>query len=688
METCSITTLFKRAAGLAGLLSVFLLPAPARADRSDSLINHNWQFRFSHQVDRNSAERVDLPHTWNARDALSGKTDYKRGIGNYVKNLYVRPEWKGRRLFLRFEGANSVTNLFVNGRHVGEHRGGYGAFVFEITDRVKYGADNQLLVRVNNGEQLDVMPLVGDFNFYGGLYRDVHLLMTDEVCISPLDYASPGVYLTQEDVSAESATVRARVVLANAAPAARTATLTVSVLDGDRTVRTASREVSIPAGATTYAAELPLRLEQPHLWDGTRDPFLYRVVTTLSVDGEETDRVEQPLGLRFFRVDPDQGFFLNGRHLQLHGVCRHQERAEVGNALRPEHHREDVALMREMGVNAVRLAHYPQATAVYDLMDRNGIVTWAEIPFVGPGGYADKGFVDQPSFRANGREQLKELIRQHYNHPAIVCWGLFNELKEQGDNPVEYVKELNGLAHAEDSTRLTTSASNQGGALNFITDLIAWNRYDGWYGASPSTLATWLDQTHRQYPDLRIGISEYGAGASIYHQQDSLRQPAADSWWHPENWQTEYHVRNWEIIQQRPFVWGTFVWNMFDFGAAHRTEGDRPGINDKGLVTHDRKTRKDAFFFYKANWNPEPMVYIEGHRATDRSRAVTDIRVFSNCEEVTLTLNGRKVGTLKPDAVKCCTFHNVALDRGDNRIEATGRNGRMRLSDTVTWQPH
>ena len=185
-----------------------------------------------------------------------------------------------------------------------------------------------------------------------------------------------------------------------------------------------------------------------------------------------------------------------------------------------------------------------------------------------------------------------------------------------------------------------------------------------------------------------IGISEYGAGASIYHQQDSLRQPAADSWWHPENWQTEYHVRNWEIIQQRPFVWGTFVWNMFDFGAAHRTEGDRPGINDKGLVTHDRKTRKDAFFFYKANWNPEPMVYIEGHRATDRSRAVTDIRVFSNCEEVTLTLNGRKVGTLKPDAVKCCTFRNVALDRGNNRIEATGRNGRTRLSDTVTWQLH
>lgn len=685
MDNRSITAFLKRAAGLAGLLSVFLLPSCAWAQRRDSLINHDWKFRFSHQVDRNSAERVDLPHTWNAGDALSGKVDYKRGIGNYTKELYIRPEWKGRRLFLRFEGANSVANVFVNGRHAGEHRGGYGAFVFEITDRVNYGATNQILVRVNNGEQLDVMPLVGDFNFYGGLYRDVHLLLTDETCISPLDYASPGVYLVQEHVSAESATVRARVVLSNRSAAPRPATLRVDVRDGDRTVHSATREVTIPANATDYVAELPLLIDRPHLWDGTRDPFLYRTVTTLTVDGRQADCVEQPLGLRFFNVDPDKGFFLNGRHVSLHGVCRHQERAEVGNALRPEHHREDVALMREMGVNAVRLAHYPQATAIYDLMDRNGILTWAEIPFVGPGGYADKGFVDLPSFRTNGREQLKELIRQHYNHPAIVCWGLFNELKEQGDNPVEYVRELNRLAHQEDSTRPTTSASNQGGALNHITDLIAWNRYDGWYGASPATLATWLDQTHRQYPKLRIGISEYGAGASIYHQQDSLKQPAADSWWHPENWQTEYHVRNWEIISQRPFVWGTFVWNMFDFGAAHRTEGDRPGINDKGLVTHDRRIRKDAFFFYKANWNPEPMVYIEGRRARQRSRSVTDVRVFSNCGEVTLTVNGRKVGSQKPDSLKCCVFRNVRLDRGENRIEATARDGRQHLADTVEW---
>ena len=263
----------------------------------------------------------------------------------------------------------------------------------------------------------------------------------------------------------------------------------------------------------------------------------------------------QPLGLRYYRIDPDKGFFLNGKHLPLHGVCRHQDRSEVGNALRPQHHEEDVALMLEMGVNAVRLAHYPQATYFYDLMDKNGIIVWAEIPFIGPGGYDDKGFVNLPSFRANGKEQLKELIRQHFNHPSICVWGLFNELLEFGDNPVEYIKELNELAHQEDTTRPTTSASNQMGDLNFITDAIAWNRYDGWYGGTPADLGRWLDGMHRDHPEIRIAISEYGAGASIYHQQDSLVKSVPNSWWHPENWQTYYHIENWKAISARPYIW-------------------------------------------------------------------------------------------------------------------------------------
>lgn len=655
------------------------------AQRENILINQDWNFRFSHQVDKNSSRRVDLPHTWNAQDALSGKPDYKRGIGNYDKKLFIRSEWKGKRLFLRFEGANCVSNVFINGKQIGEHRGGYGAFIFEITDKVNYGKNNTVLVRVNNGEQLDVMPLVGDFNFYGGIYRDVHLLVTEDICISPLDYASPGVYLFQQHVGEKQAAVLARINLSNGTEHPRQATLRLQVKEGDKVVYQADKKVTVAPHTSIQPEEMSFTLLNPRLWNGREDPFMYQTVITLVKDGKEIDKVEQPLGLRYYATDADRGFFLNGKHLPLHGVCRHQEWAEVGNALRPMHHEEDTRLMLEMGVNAIRLAHYPQATYMYDLMDRNGIVTWAEIPFVGPGGYADKGFVDQPSFRENGKEQLKEMIRQHFNHPSICFWGLFNELKENGDNPLEYIKELNVLAHQEDPTRPTTSASNQGGAINFITDNIAWNRYDGWYGATPATLASWLDKTHQAHPEIKIAISEYGAGASIYHQQDSLVQTSPGSWWHPENWQTEYHIQNWKIISERPYVWGSFVWNMFDFGAAHRTEGDRPGINDKGLVTHDRKVKKDAFYFYKANWNPEPMVYIAGRRSVNRVKPVTEVQIFSNCAEVTLKVNGQIIKKMQPDGVKVCIFKDIRLKKGENNIEVSAKNGKRVITDACCW---
>lgn len=572
-----------------------------------------------------------------------------------------------------------------NGKHIGEHRGGYGAFVFEITDKVEYGKENTLLVRVNNGEQLDVMPLVGDFNFYGGIYRDVHLLLTDNLCISPLDYASSGVYLIQQQITDKQAAICARINLSNGTGELRKAVLRLQVNDEKKTVYETEKEVSMIPHTDVQVENIEFILKNPRLWNGTQDPFMYQTVVTLIKDGKELDKVEQPLGVRYYITDPDKGFFLNGKHLPLHGVCRHQERAEVGNALYPVHHEEDTRIMLDMGVNAVRLAHYPQATYIYDLMDKYGIVTWAEIPFVGPGGYADKGFVDQPSFRENGKEQLKEMIRQHYNHPSICFWGLFNELKEQGDNPVEYIKELNAMAHREDPTRPTTSASNQDGALNFITDHIAWNRYDGWYGATPATLATWLDATHKNHPEIKIAISEYGAGASIYHQQDSLVQTVPGSWWHPENWQTEYHIQNWKIINERPYVWASFVWNMFDFGAAHRMEGDRSGINDKGLVTHDRKIKKDAYYFYRANWNPEPMIYIAGRRNVNRVKPLVDVQVFSNVEEVILIVNDCQCRRMKPDSLKVCLFKEVPLRKGRNEIEVRASDSKKQLIDRCTW---
>ena len=675
-------TVFLQSSRLVSVVLFMLWGMSIFAQRQDILLNNDWNFRFSHQVQKGTEVRVDLPHTWNAQDALSGKIDYKRGIGNYEKNLFIRSEWKGKRLFIRFEGVNNIADVFVNRRHIGEHRGGYGAFIFEITGKVEYGKENSILVRVNNGEQLDIMPLVGDFNFYGGIYRDVHLLIIDETCISPLNYASPGVRLIQDSVSHKYAKVRAVVDLSNGGSSNREVELNVRLLDGQRVVKEGTKKVNL-SGNAAMQQEFTFEIDQPHLWNGRQDPFLYQAEVILSRNGQMVDRVIQPLGLRFYRIDPDKGFFLNGKHLPLQGVCRHQDRSEVGNALRPQHHEEDVALMLEMGVNAVRLAHYPQATYFYDLMDKNGIIVWAEIPFVGPGGYNDKGFVDLPAFRANGKEQLKELIRQHYNHPSICVWGLFNELTELGDNPVEYIKELNVLAHQEDPTRPTTSASNQMGDLNFITDAIAWNRYDGWYGGTPADLGKWLDRMHKDHPEICIAISEYGAGASIYHQQDSLVKTVPTSWWHPENWQTYYHIENWKTISSRPYVWGSFVWNMFDFGAAHRTEGDRPGINDKGLVTFDRKVRKDAFYFYKANWNrEEPMLYLTGKRNTVRTQRLQTITAFTNLSGAELFVNGKSYGKAIPDSYAILEWKNVELEPGENEIKVVSTNKKLPLSDS------
>lgn len=651
------------------------------AERNIIKLNDNWSFLFSHQVNKGTARRIDLPHTWNAQDALSGKVDYKRGIGNYEKRIFIKPEYQGKRLFIRFEGVNTVASVFVNRKYAGEHRGGYGAFVIEITDKVNYGKENSVLVRVNNAEQLDIMPLGGDFNMYGGIYRDVNLIVTENVCISPLDYASSGVKLIQDSVSNEYAKVRNVIQLSNGRNADSKLDLSVAVKEGDKTVKSFSSSVVVPAGKN-ITHEIPMEFNKPHLWNGMEDPFMYRVEVSIKENGKVLDIVSQNMGLRYYNVDPEKGFFLNGKHLQLKGVCRHQDRAEIGNALRKEHHDEDLAIMLDMGVNAVRLAHYPQDEYFYDLMDRHGLIVWAEIPFVGPIIFDEKGFVDSEIFKENGKQQLVEMIRQHYNHPSICFWGLFNELKEYGDNPIEYIKELNEIAHKEDPTRPTTSASNQGGAINYITDVIAWNRYDGWYGGNPGTLGAWLDDLKKKNPNIKVGISEYGAGASIYHQQEELKQPNPSGWWHPENWQTYYHIENWRIISSRPFVWGSFVWNMFDFGAAHRTEGDRPGINDKGLVTFDRKVRKDAFYFYKANWNKsEPVLHIAGKRCDSRTSNVQTIMAFTNQPEVELFVNGKSYGKVKADEYCIVKWEKVSLADGFNEISVRVDNRKVKISD-------
>lgn len=640
-------------------------------------LNRSWRFTPGWEVRHNVNTEVNLPHTWNT-DALAGKADYYRGIGNYEKTIEVPESWQGKRVFLRFKGVNTIANVFVNGKHALEHRGGYTAFVVDLTDRLNYGKKNTLMVRVNNAVQLDIMPLLGDFNMYGGIYRDVDLIVVEPEHISLTDYASSGVYLLQDKVSREKAVVKAKVLLEGRKDEQVDLQLRIKDQAG-KIVAEQTKGVRF-VNETPEAVEMQLELARPHLWNGRKDPYCYAVEAVVLKEGEISDRVDEVLGLRYYTVEPDKGFFLNGEHLQLRGVCRHQDHAEIGNALSVLNHEEDMAIMLEMGVNAIRLAHYPQDKYMYDLCDRNGLVIWAEIPFIGPGGYRDKGFVDQPSFRENGKQQLIELIRQNFNHPSICFWGLFNELKQTGDDPCDYIRELNVLAHQEDPSRPTTAASNQGGDLNVLTDLICWNQYFGWYGGQPSGIGGWADATHKKYPERCIGISEYGAGGSIYHQQEELKKPVANSYWHPENWQAYFHEEHWKTIDSRPFLWGTFVWNMFDFGAAHRTEGEIAGKNDKGLVTFDRKHKKDAFYFYKANWNTEdPFVYITSRRLTERKAQVQPIKVYSNQPEVELFLNGKSLGK-KKTVYGICIWEDVPIQPGQNQLLA---KTKTKVSDEV-----
>lgn len=640
-------------------------------------LNRSWKFTPGYEVKKGVFKVISLPHTWNSKDALGGKVDYYRGLGNYEREIEIPEKWNRKRLFLKFYGVNTVANVFVNGKHAGEHRGGYTAFTLEITNLVNFGEKNTIWVRVNNAPQLDIMPLVGDFNMYGGIYRDVELMVENPNCISPLHYGSNGIYLKQQNVSSERADVEA-VIRLSGTPQKKLNT-EIEVLKDNEQILNVIGESTLDATGKGVAS-VPFSIDNPRLWDGARDPFMYKVKVTLRDGKQILDKGETTLGLRYFHVDPDKGFFLNGRHLQLKGVCRHQDRPEIGNAVYPTHHRQDVAIMEDMGANAVRLSHYPQDPYMYQLLDEAGLIVWSEIPFVGPGGYRDKGFVNQESFKQNGRQQLKEMIYQQFNHPSICIWGLFNELKEQGDNPIPYVRELRQLTRDLDPSRITTAASNQQGGLNRITDLISWNLYFGWYGGKPEGIGQWADKTHEAFPETPIGISEYGAGASIYHQQEKLKKPAANSYWHPENWQTHFHEEHWMAIDKRPFLWGTFIWNLFDFGAAHRTEGEIPGKNDKGIVTFDRAVKKDAYYFYKANWNKEdPMIYIAERRLRKRSDSSQTIKIYSNQKEVELFVNGKSLGK-KTGNYSRFIWNNVGLKAGENRIEAK-TNGN--LSDQV-----
>jgi beta-galactosidase len=655
----------------------------AAAGRTSLSLDAGWRFLACDQAGAaqpafNDAgwQKVDLPHTWNAFDGEDGGNNYRRGAGWYRRHLRVDPAMAGRRLYLQFDGASLMADVYVNGTWLGAHRGGFARFRFDATQALVPGEDNLIAVRVDNG-RLGIPPTSADFTFFGGLYRDVSLLATDPVQISAMDHGSPGVFITQRRVGVDAADIEVRTEVENHGRAEVPVEVAVRVFDADGRILAATSAVR-PVGAGGSAEVLePLNLRHPHLWDGRADPYLYRVGVEVRVDGAVRDSVDQPLGLRFFRADPDKGFILNGHHLDLHGVNRHQDRIDKGWAISQSDEAEDFALIRELGCTAIRVSHYQQAQTWYERCDRAGIVAWAEIPFVNQA-LPTREFLD------NAKQQLRELIRQNYNHPAILFWGVGNETS--GDAADGVIAQLARVAREEDPTRLSTYASDHAidDPKNWHTDVVAFNRYFGWYGGSSGEFAANLDEAHALHPGVPIGVSEFGAGASIFQHEENPQRPDTKGRYHPEEYQENLHEIYWRALEARPYVWGKFVWCMFDFASDGRGEGDHLGRNDKGLVTYDRKTRKDAFYWYKANWNPEPMVYITSRRFLLRTRPDTEVKVYSNAGEVELRVNGLSLGRVRA-ADHIFRWQGVKLSPGDNRIAATGFFGATVVSDACAW---
>lgn len=655
------------------------------AQRQTISLNKQWNFKGASIWQESVEKTVDIPHSWNTNDAAQGY-NYYRGQGSYSKRYFIDEALKNKRLFLKFDGVQTIADITVNGKYLGQHRGGYSAFVFEITDAVKLGAENLIEVKVDNSKTDDVLPLGGDFNIYGGMYRPVHLMVTNPVCITPLDFASPGVYLVQTKVSAQKAEIDVLAKISNGLTQAENIEVEATVSDADgNTVATGISQLLVEAGATSKASVL-LSINKPHLWNSVKDPYLYSAKIAVKKGGQVIDEITQPLGLRFYSSDANKGFFLNGEHVKIRGVSRHNDFAGVASALTKKQHRKDMDLIKEIGANGIRLAHYQHSGYFYSLSDTAGMMVWAEIPFVGSD---QSGYQNSEAFRVNAKQQLQELIRQNYNHPSILFWGLYNEIGMKNDSTLtSIIEDIHRLAKEEDPTRETVAASfipRSGDSLHKIPEMIAWNQYYGWYYTTPDKLGDFLDRIHKEEPGYKIGISEYGAGGSIHQHEEKLKRPfPMFHKWHPEEYQALVHEGNWKAIADRDFVWGSFIWNMFDFGSYFRREGDAIGINDKGMVTYDRKAKKDVFYFYKANWSDEAVVHITNSRFAIREKEEIDVKVYSNLDNVELLVNGESAGK-RSGEYATLVWKNIQLKKGNNVVVAKGQKNGETFSHSVVW---
>lgn len=584
-------------------------------------LNENWQFtKNATDISIRNGENVNLPHTWNAIDGHDGGNDYFRGSCLYFKTLKKEELPTADRYYLEFNGANSSADVFVGGEKLAHHDGGYSTWRVDITDKV---ADTtEIAVIVDNSANETVYPQMADFTFYGGLYRNVNLIAVNSTHFDLEYYGGKGLVITPV-IEGKNATVNVEVFVKNLKGNQK---ILYTIYDKDENEFDKIESID---------SKVAFEIKDVHLWNGRKDPYLYCCEVEIVEEGEVIDNVCSRFGCRTFKIDPNNGFILNGEEYPLRGVSRHQDRLGVGNALLPEHHEEDIDLIMEVGATTIRLAHYQHDQYFYDLCDEKGLVIWAEIPYISK---------HMPTGRENTISQMKELITQNYNHPCIVVWGLSNEISIGGSDEdlLENHRLLNDLVHEMDKTRLTTIAAVSMCKMDDpylqIPDVVSYNHYFGWYGGDTSMNGPWFDKFHEMHPSIPIGCSEYGCEALNWHTSDPKQGD------YTEEYQAYYHE---ELIKQlftRKYIWATHVWNMFDFGADARAEGGENGQNHKGLITMDRKYKKDAFYAYKAWLSDEPFVHLCGKRYVDRVEDVTKVTVYSNQEEVELFVNGESIG--------------------------------------------
>ncbi len=617
-------------------------------------INEDWQFSKDNRLGEEAAqsETISVPHTWNAADGQDGGNDYWRGTSTYRKDL-KKPDLKeDEELWLEINGANSSSRVALNGKELAKHDGGYSTYRVNLTPELQ--DDNILEIEVDNAPNTTVYPQQADFTFYGGLYRDVNLIKANKAHFALGFWGGVGLKITPT-------------VLADGKGEVTTEAYTENAQNGDLvtvTLKNAEGEtvLSDSAEVRDNRADITLQVEDIHLWDGVDDPYLYTVTAELSRNGKALDEVSQRIGFRTFEIDPQKGFILNGRPYQLVGTARHQDWQGLGNALTREQHETDMKMLKEMGANTIRGAHYQHDQAWYDLADENGLIMWAEIPYI-------SNHMANPEANQNTKDQMTELVIQNYNHPSIAVWGLSNEISIGGESEdqIRNHKELNDLVHSLDSTRKTVMAHvntlDPDSELVKIPDVSSYNLYFGWYLGKLEDNDEWFDEFHEKHPDIVIGLSEFGADCNPqYHSEKPGRGD------YTEDYQALYHEHILKMVKERPWIWATHVWNGFDFAADARDEGGKPGQNQKGLVTFDRKEKKDGYYIYKAYLTKDPFVHLTKKRYVNRENPVTEVKVYSNEPEVTLYVDGKPLETKKGEYV----FKWDVPISGEHQIKAVG----------------